>query len=100
MIKRIIASILLTVLSLQFSYAISRLDSLLVILDESLRNEPEYVREKENHISQLKYKLRNSSDSIEEVYFLTKNIAEEYEVYQCDSALFYTSAAVLVAEES
>lgn len=100
MIKRIIASIPLTVLSLQFSYAISRLDSLLVILDESLRNEPEYVREKENHISQLKYKLRNSSYSIEEVYFLTKNIAEEYEVYQCDSALFYTSAAVLVAEES
>lgn len=80
--------------------AASRLDSLLNILDNALLNEKEYVQEKESHIAQLKHKLRNSSNSLEDSYFLTKSLADEYEVYQCDSALHYTLEAVRLARQT
>lgn len=95
--KKIIATISLIILALNYTIA-NNTDSLLVQLDYCLKNRNEYVRLKENSISELKIKLSKENNLVNQ-YGIIKEIILQYQVYICDSALTYIGKNILIAEK-
>ena len=71
-------------------------DSLLNVLDASIKDRPAAFEEKENRIFQLKESLFASSSGEEQYNLLTK-IVEEYSYYKIDSAVYYSDQCIEVA---
>lgn len=95
--KKIIATISLIILAFNYTIA-NNTDSLLVQLDYCLKNRNEYVRLKENSISELKIKLSKENNLVNQ-YGIIKEIILQYQAYICDSALTYIGKNILIAEK-
>ncbi len=77
----------------------STLDSLLVALDHTIKNEKEFSRIKENRILALKQSLLNQRITPEQRYHTFHQLTREYEAYICDSATLYARRSLSIAEE-
>lgn len=95
--KKIIATISLIILAFNYTIA-NNTDSLLAQLDHCLKNRNEYVRLKENSISELKIKLSKENNLVNQ-YGIIKEIILQYQAYICDSALTYIGKNILIAEK-
>jgi hypothetical protein len=76
----------------------SALDSLLIELDQTVKNHISYEKHKENRISDLKNRLAKIQSPSSIAYDLTQQLYEEYRAYQCDSALLYLNKCIEIAE--
>ncbi|MDR0543224.1 MAG: DUF6377 domain-containing protein [Dysgonamonadaceae bacterium] len=76
----------------------SALDSLLVELDQTVKNHISYEKHKENRITDLKNRLAKIPNSSSGAYDLTQQLYGEYRAYQCDSALLYLNKCIEIAE--
>lgn len=95
--KFIITFFFLTLLSHSL-WAGSRLDSLLLVLDETIKVHRVFTQEKENRIEGLKAKLREA-DTKEEIYQWNLSLFKEYRAYICDSAIHYLNQNITLAGE-
>ncbi len=78
----------------------SRLDSLLTELDNAIKKEKDYTAQKIIYLDKLKQRISNPNTTKEERYFTYQDMAKEYELFICDSAITYSMKAVEIAEES
>lgn len=65
------------------------IDSLLTVLEETMRIRDDYDKRKELRIQNLKVLLEDIALSAEQIYQINKNIINEYNAYSLDSTLFY-----------
>ncbi len=72
--------------------------ALLRELDYELSQLPSYEEHKEARLDQLKQQASKAS-SIEEKFWLYRNLLDEYSVYDSDSAIFYGGLAAELAKE-
>ncbi len=94
-------AILLTFLSLIpiASFASGGVDSLLLVLDNDIRNYSQYDRIKEEKLGRLKGRLTKVSD-FEEKYNLNMAIYGEYSKFSSDSALHYLDKNAFLARQN
>lgn len=88
-------AVLLTILSL-CSYA-NETDSLLLVLDMSIRNKPQYTLERQEQIDALRRKIR-LSHSDQERFDLYRELFGKYRSYRMDSALWVANQRVGLAK--
>lgn len=89
--------ILLSLIKVGFIYGDTRLDSLLIVLDSELDKKTTYTEEKEQRILALK-NIYNIATSHDEEFRLLKDIFNEYKVFICDSAYYYSVNSLSLAE--
>lgn len=94
---KVIVFVILSLVKVDYSYANTKLDSLLIVLDSQIDKKTEYTVEKELNISQLK-KKSSTVTSLEEQFILLKEIFDEYKVFICDSAYHYSVSSLTLAE--
>ena len=75
------------------------LDSLLNVLDKTIKEADTYVQIKENKLHELKKKARKTSPFSVERYNLNNDIYLEYKAYSSDSALHYLNENMLLARQ-
>jgi len=68
------------------------LDSLLNVLDKTIKEADTYVQIKENKLHELKKEARKTPPFSVERYHLNNDIYLEYKAYSSDSALHYLNA--------
>lgn len=92
--------LVILVLSFLFNESIfaQKLDSLIRHLDDLIKDEQVFINKKKEHIDVLKEML-NGHISTETKYQICLNVAEEYERFQCDSAMFYAQKAVELSSD-
>jgi hypothetical protein len=73
-------------------------DSLLVELDRSIEKEKIYTHQKQVKINALSKKI-NSAQSDQELYDLYKGLSRYYDVFIADSAQYYTSRSISIADK-
>lgn len=95
--KSVIIFLLLVPLS-HFLKAGSRLDSLLLVLDETIKIHEVFTQEKENRIGGLRQKL-SEAESTDEIYQWNLSLFKEYKSYICDSAIHYLNRNIALAEK-
>jgi len=95
--KASILSILLILLSHNLC-AENRLDSLLLVLDETIKIHQVFTQERENRISSLKAEL-SKAKSPEEIYQWNLSLFREYKPYRCDSGIHYMNQNILLASK-
>lgn len=78
----------------------TRLDSLLIELDRTLREQSQYQSAKTEYIDKLKRQLDNPYLSEENQYFLCQQLTQEYESFRCDTALLYSLRCLELAEKT
>ena len=81
------------------AFAGESLDSLLNVLDKTIKEADTYVQIKENKLHELKKKARKTSPFSVERYNLNNDIYLEYKVYSSDSALHYLNENMLLARQ-
>ncbi|RXP46471.1 transcriptional regulator [Lutibacter sp. HS1-25] len=84
--------------SFQFICAQKEIDSLLLVLENTMANRNEYDIQKELRINNLKSLFKDESLSIEQIYQINNNIIEEYEAYSFDKTLFYIEQNISIAK--
>jgi len=94
----IIITILLLFSNIAFAIGDNNVDSLLIVLDQTISQTAEFDRQKEEKIAQLKQKL-NLVRSDEDVYSVYSELFIEYEAYICDSAMYYAKKHLQWAEQ-
>lgn len=85
-------------LNLSTLSASSKLDSLLVALDNTIEREAQYTLDKERRIENLKLSIPNTN-SPEDKFQLYKKIYTEYKAFVCDSAYHYSLQCLSLAEK-
>ena len=75
------------------------LDSLLNVLDKTIKEADTYVQIKENKLHELKKEARKTPPVSVERYHLNNDIYLEYKVYSSDSALHYLNENMLLARQ-
>lgn len=75
------------------------LDSLLNVLDKTIKEADTYVQIKENKLHELKKEARKTSPFSVERYNLNNDIYLEYKAYSSDSALHYLNENMLLARQ-
>ena len=75
------------------------LDSLLNVLDKTIKEADTYVQIKENKLHELKKKARKTPPFSVERYNLNNDIYLEYKAYSSDSALHYLNENMLLARQ-
>lgn len=96
MIKKFfILIIILNASNLVFSQ--NNLDSLLLILDETLEEHSIYSERKEKQINRLKTEANNLISSDKDIYNINLQLYKEYKSYICDSAIFYLNKNIEIA---
>ena len=75
------------------------LDSLLNVLDKTIKEADTYVQIKENKLHELKKEARKTPPFSVERYNLNNDIYLEYKVYSSDSALHYLNENMLLARQ-
>lgn len=81
------------------AFAGESLDSLLNVLDKTIKEADTYVQIKENKLHELKKKARKASPFSVERYNLNNDIYLEYKAYSSDSALHYLNENMLLARQ-
>lgn len=92
-------SFLLLLLSCLSAHADARLDSLLNVLDTTIKEADTYVQIKENRLRELKKEAGKTSPVSIERYNLNNRIYSEYKAYSSDSALHYLNVNRGVAQQ-
>ena len=75
------------------------LDSLLNVLDKTIKEADTYVQIKENKLHELKKEARKTPPFSVERYNLNNDICLEYKAYSSDSALHYLNENMLLARQ-
>jgi len=75
------------------------LDSLLTELDQTIRNEEIYTQQKVSYIENLQFKLSAAFLTPEDQYLLYQQLAKEYGIFRCDTAIYYANQRLRLAEE-
>jgi len=96
--RRILFLLFLIINSLSVS-ADNEIDSLLSVLDNTIRNRQSYVTAKESKINNLKQMLDVPDISLEQSYLINSKLYDEYRSYVFDSALYYISIKKDLAEK-
>ncbi|MDR1403515.1 MAG: DUF6377 domain-containing protein [Tannerellaceae bacterium] len=91
---------LLTALCTNAANAKTRLDSLLLQLDETIREEHLYTDLKKTHIEAIKSQLNLPHPTEEKQYAIYRKLSVEYESFICDSALKYDYKSLAAARAS
>ncbi|NHN24736.1 transcriptional regulator [Flavobacterium jejuense] len=86
-------------LSLQYCFANTETDSLIVALEKEIVNSKTYVQNKENKIQNLESLLKDEKANLANQYFIISKIIDEYQYYSFDKALFYTEKNLEVAKK-
>lgn len=81
------------------AFAGESLDSLLNVLDKTIKEADTYVQIKENKLHELKKEARRTPPVSVERYHLNNDIYLEYKVYSSDSALHYLNENMLLARQ-
>ena len=81
------------------AFAGESLDSLLNVLDKTIKEADTYVQIKENKIHELKREARKTAPLSIERYHLNNAIYLEYKAYSSDSALHYLNENLLLARQ-
>lgn len=81
------------------AFADERLDSLLNVLDKTIKEADTYVQIKENKLHELKREARKTAPFSIERYHLNNDIYLEYKAYSSDSALHYLNENLLLARQ-
>ena len=81
------------------AFAGESLDSLLNVLDKTIKEADTYVQIKENKLHELKKKARKTYPFSVERYNLNNDIYLEYKAYSSDSALHYLNENMLLARQ-
>lgn len=74
------------------------LDSLLVEMDNAIKNQNSYIRQKEDYIQKIKSQLENSGQTMESRYIICSQLVNGYEAFQSDSLKKYSTERLLIAE--
>ena len=85
--------------SCQSALAGESLDSLLNVLDKTIKEADTYVQIKENKLHELKKEARKTPPFSVERYNLNNDIYLEYKAYSSDSALHYLNENMLLARQ-
>lgn len=98
MFTRKILSLILLSFTTVFSYGMANSDSLLLVLDKTIKGEPIYDRNKEQNLIALKTQLEesNTSEVLHEAYY---QLFKGYEAYVFDSALYYVQKHLVISEK-
>jgi hypothetical protein len=80
-----------------FLFAQNNTDAILLEIDQTIDNNSHYTQKKEHEITQLKSLLKNTSAPIQK-YVLTRQLYNDYQSYQSDSALVYARKNFKIAE--
>lgn len=78
-------------------WAKSPLDSLLVVLDETIAHSARYEQQKKDRIHLIKEELKRPRISDADIYRIHNRLFEEYEAYICDSARHYINLNIAMA---
>ena len=81
------------------AFAGDSLDSLLNVLDKTIKEADTYVQIKENKLHELKKEARKTPPVSVERYHLNNDIYLEYKAYSSDSALHYLNENMLLARQ-
>lgn len=81
------------------AFAGESLDSLLNVLDKTIKEADTYVQIKENKLHELKTEARKTPPVSVERYHLNNDIYLEYKAYSSDSALHYLNENMLLARQ-
>ena len=81
------------------AFAGESLDSLLNVLDKTIKEADTYVQIKENKLHELKKEARKTPPVSVERYHLNNDIYLEYKAYSSDSALHYLNENMLLAHQ-
>ena len=81
------------------AFAGESLDSLLNVLDKTIKEADTYVQVKENKLHELKKEARKTPPVSVERYHLNNDIYLEYKAYSSDSALHYLNENMLLARQ-
>lgn len=81
------------------AFAGESLDSLLNVLDKTIKEADTYVQIKENKLHELKKEARKTPSVSVERYHLNNDIYLEYKAYSSDSALHYLNENMLLARQ-
>lgn len=92
-----IFALIIFIFFLQAIQAQKEIDSLLVVLEETMANRKEYDVQKELHIKNLKDLLLDESLSLEQIYQINATIINEYEAYSFDETLSYIEQNISIA---
>lgn len=92
-------SFLLLLFSCLPAHADAHLDSLLNVLDATIKEADTYVRIKENRLRELKKEAGKTPPVSIERYNLNNRIYSEYKAYSSDSALHYLNVNRVVAQQ-
>lgn len=90
---------LLFFFSCHSAFADKHLDSLLNVLDKTIKEADTYVQIKENKLHELKKEARKTAPFSIERYHLNNDIYLEYKAYSSDSALHYLNENLLLARQ-
>lgn len=100
--KFFFASIFLTLFILNptgfFAANRANLDSLLIEIDNAIKNQHSYIGQKEDYIQKIKSQLGHSGHTIESRYIIYTQLVNEYEAFQSDSLKKYSAERLLAAE--
>lgn len=81
------------------AFAGESLDSLLNVLDKTIKDADTYVQIKEDRLRELKKEARRTPPFSIERYHLNNDIYLEYKAYSSDSALHYLNENILLAQK-
>ncbi|WP_165045519.1 DUF6377 domain-containing protein [Dysgonomonas sp. ZJ709] len=97
--KHFVFSIFYLLFAIGSISAESKLDSLLIELDNTLLNEKEYTIQKEAYINNYKQQLDKQNINDENKYLIYQNLSKEYEAFVFDSAYLYSQKAIDIAQK-
>ncbi len=96
MIRNLLIPVLF-IINFAAATAQSGVDSLLLVLDEKIRNRDIYVQQKEQKIAELKVARRQVKKASEKLYTINNALYQEYNNYSSDSAIYYLNANIEIA---
>lgn len=94
----ILTFVILCLCSMSFVRRDKDIDDLLSRLEQTINESSRFDKEKIEHISTLRIRLDRTSD-FEDRYAITQELIEEFAAYQCDSALYYVNANIVLSEK-
>ncbi|OJV79851.1 MAG: hypothetical protein BGO34_20310 [Bacteroidia bacterium 44-10] len=76
------------------------LDSLLMEIDNAVKNQNSYIGQRENYIQKIKTQLNNSGQTTESRYIIYSQLVNGYEAFQSDSLRKYSIERLSTAEST
>lgn len=76
------------------------MDSLLMEMDNAVKNQNSYIGQRENYIQKIKSQLNNSGQTTESRYIIYSQLVNGYEAFQSDSLRKYSIERLSTAEST